>query len=195
MTLGIFGKRTSFKFSPLASQQLDDLRHRTRMTKDSDVLVAAIDVLKYLIDFVVAGGRIFIKGGGTGQIWSYSPYAPPIDYPHFSPSWSQLDETAPKQRRSFTFKDSMVDSLREIKAASRFQSDSDVVRAAIAVYHELLSISLANDRIIMRDKRGVDRPYNPFAAVAPAPQKPEALPDLPSAHDENAAPGKAHAAA
>jgi hypothetical protein len=166
MNLSIFGKRTSFKFPPLAVQQLNELSERARLPKDTDVLLAAIDVLAYLIGFVAAGGRIFLKAHNGNKTWAYSPYAPPADYPHFLPTWSKLDEKAPKERRSFTFSKAMVDRLQTIKAASRFQSDSDVVRAAIAVFHELLCAHLANDRIVLKDRRGSTRYYNPFAKVS-----------------------------
>ena len=165
MGLGIFGKRTSFKFSPLASRQLDDLKRRSRLPKDSDVLIAAVDVLLHLIEFVNSGGQIFLQAADGRRMWPYTPYAPPVDYPNFSAAWSKLDDSGgPKQRRSFAFSDAVLDRVKQIKAASRFQSDSDVVRASIAVLHELLCAVTANDRIILRTKRGVDRPYNPLAS-------------------------------
>jgi hypothetical protein len=168
MGLGFFGKRTSFKFSPLASRQLDDLKRRSRLPKDSDVLIAAIDVLAYLIEFVNSGGQIFLQAADGRRMWQYTPYAPPVGYPNFA--WSKLDDTdGPKQRRSFAFSGVVLDRVRLIKSASRFQSDSDVVRASIAVLHELLCAIAANDRIILRSKRGVDRPYNPLVSCKTKP--------------------------
>lgn len=174
MNLRFRGKRTSFKFSPLASRQLDELRHRARLPKDSDVLRAAIDVLAYLIEFVGTGGQIFLQSGDGRRLWPYTPYAPPVDYPHFDLAWSQEDAEGLKERRTFTFTGEMVDRVQAVKIASRFQSDSDVVRASIAVFHELLSAISANDRIILRTKRGVDRPYNPFDGT-----RSKAMPALP----------------
>ncbi len=155
--------RTSFYFSPLASEQLDSLKARTRLSSPSDVLDAALSILVQTIEFVRAGGQIFIKAGKDKKVWAYSPYTPPRDYPHFSPSWSVPSDDEVKARHSFTFSEDMLGQVEAIRRFSRFQSLSDVVRAAIAVLNELLSVHEAGDLIIVRDKSGT-RPYTLFSS-------------------------------
>jgi Arc/MetJ-type ribon-helix-helix transcriptional regulator len=158
-----FQARTSFLFSLLASQQLEKLKHRTRLSSYTDVLAAALSVLSGTIQFVVAGGHIYFKSKKSNKLWAYSPYTPPRDYPHFAPSWGVADDNGAKERHSFSFDATMLEQVEAIRAASRFQSLSDVVRAAIAVLNELLSVQEAGDQIIFRDKNGSARPYVLFS--------------------------------
>jgi Arc/MetJ-type ribon-helix-helix transcriptional regulator len=158
--LSFLGKRTSFLFSPLASRQLDELGVRTRLSRDTDLLAAALDILAEMIEIVTAGGHILVKERKSNKVWAYSPYSPPRLYKHFSPVWSDQDDGGNKQRRSFSFDASMLKRVDQIRRASRFQSLSDVVRAAIAVLNELLAVEEARDQIILRDTAGRTRPYS-----------------------------------
>jgi Arc/MetJ-type ribon-helix-helix transcriptional regulator len=161
--LNFLGKRTSFLFSPRASRQLDELRFRTRLNRDSDLLAVALVILAEMISIVAAGGHILIRARKSSKVWAYSPYSPPRGYPHFSPTWSDDSDEGDKERRSFSFDGDMLNRVDQIRRASRFQSLSDVVRAAIAVLNELLSAEEARDKIILRDASGRSRPYSVLA--------------------------------
>ena len=167
-----FMKRTSFKFSALAARQLDDLKRRCRLDSDTETLKLALDNLAFLVEWVASGGEMFFREINSRRVWRYTPYAPPTGYPHFPADWSEPDEdggNSEKERRTFAFSAEEMQRIAAIKQKSRFRSDSEVVRASIAVLHELLCAEGAGDEIIMKDTRGFERAYSPLAPVSSRP--------------------------
>lgn len=68
-----------------------------------------------------------------------------------------------KKRTTFYFPLEAASRLHSIMKRSRLENRADVIRAALGAYDELLEVSAAQCRIVVRDKHGEEYAYSPHS--------------------------------
>jgi hypothetical protein len=74
-----------------------------------------------------------------------------------------MSEHQPKKgRTTFYFPEQAAVRLWSIKRLSRHQTNTDVIRAALSSYDDLLSVVCSGSKIFVRDHENRDHPYSPY---------------------------------
>ena len=68
------------------------------------------------------------------------------------------------QRKSFVFPQDVSERLDRLTSTTRLESNSSVVRLALAVLEDLVDAIARGEKIVIEDGRGKSRAYNPFVA-------------------------------
>ncbi|MDR3506263.1 MAG: hypothetical protein P4L64_00020 [Caulobacteraceae bacterium] len=156
-------RRTSFHFPKDAAARLAAVGALTHIDAESDVIRAALEAYDRLLDVVEAGWRIIVRDH-AGNEWAYSPYRP-FAYPGLKQV--ALAEPAETKGKSFFFSGEAVDRLESIRERSYVKSHTDAIRVALTAYGELLRVDAAGDEIVVRDRDGGERLYNPHRPFPP----------------------------
>jgi hypothetical protein len=158
-------RRTSFHFPKEAATALQAIWARSRLGNASDVIRAALSTYNALIQIVSGGGEVIVRTK-DGRQWLWSPYEP-FNYPNLSsiPPVNDDKSVTRKVPRNFFFSGDAVDKLDSIKAKCFAETNADAIRIALTAYNELIGVSAVGDEIIIRDKCGNEKLYNPHAPL------------------------------
>lgn len=158
-------QRISFHFPQEAAKEIFSIQSRSRFQSPSNIIRAAIDSYKELIDIYNSGCLIIIRSH-DGKELSYSPYEPFKRNTHaiVNDGDKAYSKRLPK---NYFFSSETAYSIDKIKELIRVRTNADVIRFALSSYDELVKISAAGDRIIIRDENSREQLYTPHSKFVP----------------------------
>jgi hypothetical protein len=159
-------RRITVNFPPAAAAALAELLALSRLEENSHVIVAAIECYLEVLAVDRGRGQIFVKDRDSlGDPYKYSPDTE-FRYTKYQSKRRQLAScTEASAPRNFSFSDDVIKKIEVAQRLSRFPTMADVIRAALASFHELVQVWRDGDEIYIQDLKDNIVPYNPFFPV------------------------------
>jgi hypothetical protein len=145
-------RQTTLRFSPEAATALRATSQLAQLEK-ADAIRAALRLYDDLLDLVQSKFRVVVRDI-AGKDRPFSPYEP-FDYPASAPTRSSSGVERRSRAADFIVSPAATAEINRIQAKGGLKSRTDAVRAALAVYRDLLVLgACAGAKILVRSPLG-----------------------------------------
>jgi hypothetical protein len=158
-------KRTTFYFPTEAAARLHSIMSRSHLDNGADAVRASLAAYDELLGVTEARCGIVVRDKKNRE-WPFSPHIP-FRYPGLTASKRRASgRSAGAAPKNFVFSAKAAAKLDSIRSLSRLQSNADVIKVALQVFDDLISVVFAGDSIVIRDPKGHEQFYNPYIPLA-----------------------------
>jgi len=157
-------QRFTVHFPAKAAEKLASIKRLSRLKSNADLLAVALESYCELVEADLSGCTIRISRDDGLLDCKFSPHTE-FHYPATNRISEPEISGTDRFPKSLVLSDAEASKIAQIKRLCRIKSTANVIRAALASFDELIRVCHAGDRIFVKNRRGREVAYTPYAPL------------------------------